>query len=50
MPWGKHRGIYIKDLPDYYLLWATTPGNYEQKSLVMWFQEELDYRKKNADK
>jgi uncharacterized protein (DUF3820 family) len=50
MPWGKHKGRYIKDLPDSYLAWATKPGNYEQRSLVMWFQEELDYRKKYGNK
>jgi len=46
MPWGKHKGMFIKNLPDSYLVWATKPGNYDQRSLVMWFQEELDYRKK----
>ena len=50
MPWGVHKGRYIKDLPDSYLTWATIPGNYNQRSLVMWFQEELDYRKKYGNK
>ena len=22
MPWGKHKGIYLKDLPEDYLIWA----------------------------
>ena len=22
MPWGKHKGVYIKDLPEDYLIWA----------------------------
>lgn len=22
MPWGKHKGIFLKDIPDNYLKWA----------------------------
>lgn len=27
MPWGKHKGSYLKDIPDDYLKWAVSSWN-----------------------
>jgi len=46
MPWGKHRGVYIKDLSDSYINWCVQ--NYRQDSLALWFKEEQSYRNKHV--
>jgi hypothetical protein len=42
MPWGKYKGIYIKDLPTEYIKWAVL--NYTDRAFATWFAEELVYR------
>lgn len=42
MPWGKYKGIYIKDLPTTYVTWAVL--NYTDRAVATWFAEELVYR------
>lgn len=42
MPFGKHKGRYIKDIPDEYVMWAM--NNIKDMALVSFFREEWDYR------
>ena len=42
MPWGKFKGVFIKELPDWYIEWACV--NYEDRGMQIWFKEELEYR------
>jgi hypothetical protein len=42
MPWGKFKGIYLKDVPTDYIKWAVT--NYKDNALATWFAEELQHR------
>jgi len=44
MPWGKFKGIFIKELPDWYIEWAAV--NYNDRGMQIWFKEELEYRNK----
>jgi len=46
MPWGKHKGVYMKDLSDSYINWCVQ--NYNQDSLANWFKEEQSYRFKHV--
>jgi uncharacterized protein (DUF3820 family) len=48
MPWGKFKGIFIKDLPDWYIEWASV--NYHQQGMRIWFTEELEYRNRYEKK
>jgi hypothetical protein len=42
MRWGKFKGRFIKEIPDWYIEWASV--NYNQQSLKIYFMEELNYR------
>jgi len=42
MPWGKYKGIYIKDLSTDYIKWSIV--NYKDQAMAAWFAEELVYR------
>lgn len=42
MPFGKHKGRLIKDIPDEYVMWAI--NNFKDFALVSFFKEEWDYR------
>lgn len=42
MPWGKYKGIYIKDLSTEYIQWSSV--NYNDPAMAAWFAEELAYR------
>jgi hypothetical protein len=42
MPWGKHKGVYIKDLSTDYIKWSIM--NYKDQAMAAWFAEELVYR------
>lgn len=42
MPWGKFKGIYLKDVPTDYIKWAVV--NYKDSALATWFAEELQHR------
>ena len=44
MPWGKFKGVFIKELPDWYIEWASV--NYLDKGMRIWFNEEMEYRNK----
>ena len=48
MPWGKFKGIFIKELPDWYIEWASV--NYEDRGMRIWFSEEMDYRNEYQNK
>jgi len=39
MPFGKHKGVYIKDIPDEYLKWAVM--NISDKASAEMFKVEL---------
>ena len=42
MPWGKFKGIYLKDVPTTYIKWAVV--NYKDSAIATWFAEELQHR------
>ena len=42
MAWGKFKGMFLKEIPDWYIEWASI--NYEQQGMRQWFMEELEYR------
>ena len=42
MAWGKFKGQFVSEVPDWYIEWASV--NYAQRSLRSWFMEELEYR------
>lgn len=48
IPWGKFKGKFMSELPDWYVEWASV--NYQQNGLRMWFMEELEYRNKYEKK
>lgn len=48
MPWGKYKGIYIKDIPFDYVKWAVL--NYRDQAFAAWFAEELVYREPKFNK
>lgn len=48
MPWGKHKGTYIKDLPIEYIKWSIV--NYKDQAMAAWFAEELVYREPKFNK
>jgi uncharacterized protein (DUF3820 family) len=39
MPWGKYKGIFIKDIPDDYLKWAVL--NWTDRGIAEMFKVEL---------
>lgn len=39
MPWGKYKGIFIKDIPDDYLKWAVQ--NWNDRGIAEMFKIEL---------
>ena len=39
MPWGKYKGIFIKDIPDDYLKWAVQ--NWSDRGVAEMFKVEL---------
>ena len=43
MPWGKFKGVYLKDVPDNYLKWAAI--NWSDRATTMMFRIELTRRK-----
>jgi uncharacterized protein (DUF3820 family) len=50
-PFGKHKGVYFKDIPDTYLEWAAknlvTP---EYRAILTMVVEEIEYRYFNNKK
>lgn len=44
MPFGKHKGVYIKDIPDAYIKWAVL--NISDKASAEMFKIELLRRDK----
>jgi hypothetical protein len=42
MTFGKHKGRFIKDIPDDYVMWAI--NNIKDMALLTFFREEWDYR------
>tara|TARA_R110000868_G_scaffold410899_1_gene700779 strand:- start:1061 stop:1261 length:201 start_codon:yes stop_codon:yes gene_type:complete len=44
MPFGKFKGVYIKDIPDQYIKWLVM--NLKDKATTYYFSEELLYRDK----
>ena len=45
MPWGKYKGVYLKDIPDSYLSWAAT--NWNDRATATMFQIELTRRSRS---
>jgi uncharacterized protein (DUF3820 family) len=45
LPWGKYKGVYMKDIPDDYLLWAA--NNWQDPGITLMFKVELAHRKVN---
>ena len=43
MPWGKFKGVYLKDIPDDYLKWAAI--NWQDQATAIMFRTELARRK-----
>ncbi len=39
MPWGKHKGKFLKDIPDDYLKWAVM--NWSDREVAEMFKVEL---------
>ncbi len=39
MPWGKYKGIFIKDIPEDYLKWAVM--NWNDRGVAEMFKVEL---------
>lgn len=42
MPWGKFKGVYLKDIPDDYLKWASI--NWNDRAVATMFRIELARR------
>lgn len=42
MPIGKHRGVFLKDIPDSYLMWAAV--NFSDRGLALMARTELHRR------
>lgn len=45
MPWGKHRGQKMADVPDSYLLWLWTDGQHfkpNNRALFAYIEDNLD--------
>lgn len=51
MPWGKHKGKKLIDVPASYLLWLWDQGGMEKNnlSLKMYISENMDVLKKQAN-
>lgn len=45
MPWGKHKGVALEDIPSPYLVWLCDHS--EDSDLVRAAQTELKYRERN---
>ena len=39
MPWGKHKGLFLKDIPEDYLKWAVT--SWSDRGVAEMFKIEL---------
>ena len=44
MPWGKFKGIFIKELPDWYIEWASV--NYEDMERIKQYKTVSEYLNK----
>jgi hypothetical protein len=44
MPWGKHKGIRIDDLPDSYVLWLMFQAELREMDLIDALRDEVLYR------
>lgn len=42
MPWGKYKGVFLKDIPDSYLKWAAI--NWNDRGAATMFRIELQRR------
>lgn len=42
MPWGKFKGVYLKDIPESYLKWAAI--NWKDRATATMFRIELSRR------
>jgi uncharacterized protein (DUF3820 family) len=47
MPWGKHKGKFLSELPDSYILWAIK--NWRDKGTMIMFETEAKRRKLKAN-
>lgn len=42
MPWGKYKGVFLKDIPDEYIKWAIM--NYTDQAMAWMLSIELQRR------